>query len=90
MFAHSHTLVIPWGDCDPAGIVFFPRFFEMFDEATAALLHAATGLNRAQLIETYGLVGWPMVDTRAEFHVTARFDDHVLLRFPRLFIVATR
>ena len=25
---------IEWGECDPAGIVFYPRFFAMFDNAS--------------------------------------------------------
>ena len=28
---------IEWGDCDPAGIIFYPRYFEFFDAWTAAL-----------------------------------------------------
>jgi 4-hydroxybenzoyl-CoA thioesterase len=27
---------IQWGDCDPAGIIFNPRYFEIFDASTAA------------------------------------------------------
>ena len=32
---------IEWGDCDPAGIVFYPRYFEMFDGSTTALFSSA-------------------------------------------------
>ena len=32
---------IEWGDCDPAGIVFNPRFFAFFDDATTLLVEAA-------------------------------------------------
>ena len=28
---------IQWGDCDPAGIVFYPRYFEIFDASTTAM-----------------------------------------------------
>ena len=28
---------IEWGDCDPAGLGFFPRYFAMFDSCTTAL-----------------------------------------------------
>jgi 4-hydroxybenzoyl-CoA thioesterase len=77
MFVHCRSLVIEWGDCDPAGIVFYPRFFAMFDTATAALLEAASGMSRARLIRHYGVIGWPMVDTRATFHAPVSFDDKV-------------
>ena len=31
---NSRALRIEWGDCDPAGIVFYPRYFAMFDHST--------------------------------------------------------
>lgn len=77
MFRHSRQQVIAWGDCDPAGIVFYPRYFDMFDLATAGLLEAASGQTRAELIARHGVVGWPMVDTRATFRAPTRFDDRV-------------
>ena len=36
MFSNTRHRTIEWGDCDPAGIVFNPRYFEWFDAATAA------------------------------------------------------
>ena len=27
----TRTVRIEWGDCDPAGIIFYPRYFEIFD-----------------------------------------------------------
>ena len=40
-------LTIEWGQCDPAGIVFNSRFFEMFDFSTWMLFEAALGVKRA-------------------------------------------
>jgi 4-hydroxybenzoyl-CoA thioesterase len=77
MFSHSHRLTVEFGDCDPAGIVFYPRFFAMFDAATAFLLEAATGMPRSELIQKYAIIGWPMVDTRAVFREPVTFDDKV-------------
>ncbi len=79
MFTHLRALRVEWGDCDPAGIVFYPRYFAMFDAATAFLLEAASGMTRAALIRHYCVVGWPMVDTRAIFSATASFDDQILI-----------
>jgi len=31
MLKNTHTQTIEWGDCDPAGIVFYPRYFAYFD-----------------------------------------------------------
>ena len=32
MFVHRRDVQIQWGDCDPANIVYYPRYFEMFDD----------------------------------------------------------
>jgi 4-hydroxybenzoyl-CoA thioesterase len=77
MFRHTVHRTIEWGQCDPAGIVFYPRYFEMFDAATAALFHAALGFNKAEMIARFGIVGIPMVDTRGRFHVPTSFGDAV-------------
>ena len=70
---------IQWGECDPAGIVFYPRYFEMFDAATTAMFSAATGLTKYQMFTTYKFAGYPMVDTRARFLAPARFGDDVTI-----------
>ena len=35
MLISTHEVEIEFGDCDPAGIVFYPNHFRMFDAATA-------------------------------------------------------
>ena len=78
-FRHSYDVIIKWGDCDPAGIVFYPQFFAMFDEATGFLFQAASGMTRTTLIRHYGIVGWPMVDARASFKSPVSYDDRVTI-----------
>ncbi len=34
MLKNVHRIRVEWGDCDPAGIVFYPRYFEWFDRCT--------------------------------------------------------
>lgn len=77
MFANTHELTIAWGDCDPAGIVFYPRFFAMFDDATAALMTAASGMDRRTLTAHHGILGWPMIETTSTFLSPVSFDDRV-------------
>ena len=77
MFTFSRSHIIEWGDCDPAGLVFYPRYFVMFDSSTAYMLEAASGLSRSQLMARENILGWPMVDSRAQFLAAARFDDRV-------------
>src|ERR1700694_4980541 len=76
MFVHRRNVHIQWGDCDPANIVYYPRYFEMFDDSTSILFEAA-GYSKQDLIRKYGLVGIPMVDTRAKFHIASTHGDWI-------------
>ncbi len=76
MLTNRKTIHVEWGDCDPAGIVYYPRYFAYFDNCTAALFEAA-GLPKHKMLKTYGIVGIPMVDTRARFLAPSRFGDDV-------------
>ena len=53
MLTNRRTIRIAWGDCDPAGIVFYPRYFAMFDHSTVLLLEHALGFNKHELYRTY-------------------------------------
>lgn len=76
-FRNEREMTIEWGQCDPAGIVFNPRYFEFFDWSTALLLEAATGMRKAAMTAHHGIVGTPVVETRAVFHAPTRFGDRV-------------
>ena len=78
MFVNRRTVRIEWGDCDPAGIVFYPRYFAMFDASTAMLFEAA-GLPKPEVRKRFGIVGWPMVDTRAKFMIPSSFGDDIVI-----------
>ena len=69
---------IEWGDCDPAGIVYYPRYFVMFDNATVALF-AAAGLKKHEMVKTYDMVGYPMVDTGAKFIVPSKWGETITI-----------
>ncbi|MGH6924819.1 MAG: acyl-CoA thioesterase [Propylenella sp.] len=75
MFVNTRTIEMEWGDCDPAGIVFYPRYFAYFDACTAHLLDRALGMKKIAWTRHYGVVGTPMVETRASFKVPSRFGD---------------
>ena len=59
MFVNRRDVQIQWGDCDPANIVYYPRYFEMFDDSTSIMFEAA-GFSKQDIIRKYGLVGIPM------------------------------
>lgn len=79
MRTYGRTLRIEWGDCDPAGIVFYPRYFAFFDASTQRLFEHVLGLRMPEMITTYGIVGIPMVDTRARFLTPCAFGDDVTI-----------
>ena len=76
MFTNRRDVQIQWGDCDPANIVYYPRYFAMFDDSTSALFSAA-GCSKQDLVKVYGLVGIPMVDTRAKFYIPSTHGDWI-------------
>lgn len=75
---NRRTIHIEWGDCDPAQIVYYPRYLEYFDGCTAALFEKA-GLPKRQMLKTYQIVGIPLVDLRASFKAPSRFCDTVVV-----------
>lgn len=77
MFTNTRNWIVEWGDCDPAGIVFYPRFFAAFDTSTSRMLEVATGKKKAALILENGIIGWPMAETGARFLAPASFGDEV-------------
>ena len=80
MFSNTTRVEIQFGDCDPAGIVYYPNYFRFFDNATAALISAALGMNKRAWLDEYGSAGIPMVDTGARFLRPNRFGDSVEIR----------
>ena len=76
MLTNRKRIRIEWGDCDPAGIVYFPRYFEMFDACTCALFERA-GLFKPDMLKAYGIAGIPVVDMKSRFMIPSRFGDDV-------------
>jgi 4-hydroxybenzoyl-CoA thioesterase len=72
-------VLIEWGDCDPAGIVFYPRYFAMFDASTAGLFSAALGCTKFEMLARFGIIGIPMVDTGAKFLIPSKFGDVITI-----------
>ncbi|HEX2652912.1 MAG TPA: thioesterase family protein [Xanthobacteraceae bacterium] len=77
MLTNIRTVRIEWGDCDPMGIVYFPRYLAFFDDCTAYLFERALGLTKFDMLKTYRFAGFPMVDVRAKFLIPSKFGDDV-------------
>ena len=79
MLVNKRIIRIEWGDCDPAGIVYFPRYFAIMDNCTAHLFEHATGITKYQMQQKFAFAGFPMVDIRAKFHVPTKYGDDVVV-----------
>jgi 4-hydroxybenzoyl-CoA thioesterase len=79
MPSNARTVRIEWGDCDPAGIVFYPRYFAMFDHSTTLLIERTLGMSKHQLYAAYAFAGYPMVESRARYLMPTRFGDDVVI-----------
>jgi 4-hydroxybenzoyl-CoA thioesterase len=77
MFSHRRNVRIEWSDCDPAGIVFYPRYFSMFDHSTVLLLEAVIGVTKRDLYKAHQFDGYPVIESRAQFLIPTRFCDDV-------------
>ena len=75
---NRRTLTIEWGQCDPAGIVFYPQFLIIFDTSTG-LLFARTGLPPSEMRKVYGILGLPLVEQGTRFLAPCRFDDEIIV-----------
>lgn len=82
---HVHRVEVRFGDCDPAGIVYFPRFFHLFHEAMETWFSAGLGLSYAGLILERKL-GFPAVHSEADFKAPCALGDSITveLRVARL------
>ena len=74
--AHRSQIEIraSWGDCDAAGIIFYPNYFRWFDECTQALLRSV-GMDQRSLRDEFGIVGTAAVDASARFTAPVSYGD---------------
>lgn len=78
MLVNRRNVRVEWADCDIAGIVFYPRYFEMFDTSTHHLFEKA-GWKKHDLIKEFDIIGYPMVDAGAKFMVPSTMGDDIVI-----------
>src|ERR1700757_1666253 len=75
MLSNIRKTRIEWGDCVPAGIIFYVRYFDIFDVSTTMLLERALGMKKIEYLKAYNFLGHPLGATRAKFRLPPRFGD---------------
>ena len=79
MLTNIRTTRIEWCDCDPAGIIYYPRYFQIFDTCTTVMIERALGMNKIDFLKVYNFMGYPVLETRARFHKPTRYGDEVAI-----------
>jgi 4-hydroxybenzoyl-CoA thioesterase len=68
---------VHWGDCDPAGIIFYPTYFKWMDSASWAFF-AALGYDAKRMRAEH--LAMPLVSAQAEFLFPAEQGDRCEVR----------
>ncbi|MBC5765382.1 acyl-CoA thioesterase [Ramlibacter albus] len=68
---------LAWGECDPAGIIFYPTYYRWMDAATWAMV-AQAGYPAARMREEHFTM--PLVDSQCAFKSSPQFGDEVEVR----------
>jgi 4-hydroxybenzoyl-CoA thioesterase len=76
----SVRVQVGWGDCDPAGIVFYPRFYAWMDTVSHVLARQMGISRESMLPPAVDLLGFPVVATQAQYLTPARMDDVLEVR----------
>ena len=70
-----HAVQVQFGDCDPAGIVFFPNFSRWMDAASLDFF-VQCGVPRWRELEaTRGIVGAPLLEIHTKFLRAATYGE---------------
>ena len=77
MFTNSTRVEIQFGDCDPAGIVFYPRYFEMVNSVVENFFADVVGWSFARMHTGHRHFGVPTVSIRCDFRAPSRLGDKV-------------
>ena len=71
---HTIEVRVAWGDCDEAGIIFYPNYFYWMDSAFHDFLRTR-GLNHAEFCAAYRARGLPIVEANAKFFAAATYGE---------------
>ena len=74
---HIHRVEVCFGDCDPAGIVFFPNFSKWMDTASLAFFMACGVPPWRELVKTRGIIGTPLLEIHTKFLKPATYGETI-------------
>jgi 4-hydroxybenzoyl-CoA thioesterase len=74
---HITRVTIGFGDCDPAGIVFFPNFSRWMDMASLHFFMAGGIPPWSELARTHNIVGTPLLEIATKFISAATYPEEL-------------
>lgn len=77
-FSSRYEIMVEWGDCDPAGIVYYPAYFRWCDQATYRLFLAA-GLMRDDVSSGQWKEGTPLVRAECSFRRPSQHGEKLVI-----------
>ena len=75
----TYTVNVTFGDCDPAGIVFFPNFSRWMDSASLAFFMQCGVPPWRELVKTRGIVGTPLLEINTKFTQAATYGESLTI-----------
>jgi 4-hydroxybenzoyl-CoA thioesterase len=73
----TYAVQVQFGDCDPAGIVFFPNFSKWMDAASLHFFMTCGIPPWRELIKTTGIIGTPLVEINTRFLRPATYGETI-------------
>lgn len=73
----TYEVEVMFGDCDPAGIVFFPNFSKWMDASSLNFFVKCGVPPWRELIKTRGIVGTPLLEINTKFMRPATYGERL-------------
>ena len=70
-----YDVQVMFGDCDPAGIVFFPNFSRWMDASSLNFFVQCGVLHWRELVKSTGIIGTPLLEIHTKFSRPATYGE---------------
>ena len=71
------NVLVNFGDCDPAGIVFFPNFSRWMDASSLNFFVTCGVPIWSELVKTTGITGTPLLEIHTRFVAPAKYGETI-------------
>ena len=75
----SYEVEVMFGDCDPAGIVFFPNYSKWMDAASLNFFVQCGVPPWRELVKTRGIIGTPLLEIHTRFMRPATYGERLTI-----------